>query len=519
MAQQKITGNEITQNLTLQSLSATSINSTPIGNTTPSSGAFTTLTDSGNLNFTGISNRITGDFSNATVSSRVFFQTSIANSPTSVGVMPNGTSSISTLQVFNSSDPNNASYMGMFIGSGVSQLTSSQTGTGTFFPMTFYTSNLERMRIDEYGNLGLGVTPSAWQFGGNIQLNGNITSNGAFSLSSNAYFNAGWYYVQATQASQYAQNSGQHLWFTAPSGTAGSPISFTQAMTLTNTGHLLLGTTLDSGPVLNLASPNSTGYSQTTTNTASPPSNANEQLLVLQNNTAISGLTFSSSDSRLLTIPITPGNEIGFRSYALNFIAQDRIIFTAGASESARINGAGQLLVGASSGITGDINSVQIISSTSGPLLLRNTNATAGYYWRTGPDNTSAYVIYDETGVGVYLQHGGTAWNPNSSDQRLKNKVSDINNALEAVNKLNPLTFYFKNEPNEGVPRYGYFAQNVGDAIPDAKLVSPKKDEELGEIYTYNKEVIDTYVVAAIKELTQLVSQLKAEIAELKGVK
>jgi hypothetical protein len=35
--------------------------------------------------------------------------------------------------------------------------------------------------------------------------------------------------------------SGQHIWSTAPSGTAGSTISFTQAMTLTAAGDLLVG--------------------------------------------------------------------------------------------------------------------------------------------------------------------------------------------------------------------------------------------------------------------------------------
>ena len=38
-----------------------------------------------------------------------------------------------------------------------------------------------------------------------------------------------------------------HKWFTAPSGTAGNAISFTQAMTLTSGGSLLVGTTTDSG--------------------------------------------------------------------------------------------------------------------------------------------------------------------------------------------------------------------------------------------------------------------------------
>ena len=41
----------------------------------------------------------------------------------------------------------------------------------------------------------------------------------------------------------YSQLSGAHKWFTAPSGTAGNPITFTQAMTLDALGNLLVGLT------------------------------------------------------------------------------------------------------------------------------------------------------------------------------------------------------------------------------------------------------------------------------------
>ncbi len=50
-------------------------------------------------------------------------------------------------------------------------------------------------------------------------------------------------YIQNGFASRYYQASGQHIWDTAPSGTAGNTISFTQAMTLDASGRLGIGTT------------------------------------------------------------------------------------------------------------------------------------------------------------------------------------------------------------------------------------------------------------------------------------
>jgi len=108
----------------------------------------------------------------------------------------------------------------------------------------------EAARIDSSGNLGLGVTPSAWQSSGNMDFSGGAaiglgTSSSALTL--NAYFNGGWKYKTTNYASYYYQVSGQHQWFNAPSGTAGNAITFTQAMTLDASGRLLVGTT-DAAP-------------------------------------------------------------------------------------------------------------------------------------------------------------------------------------------------------------------------------------------------------------------------------
>ena len=94
----------------------------------------------------------------------------------------------------------------------------------------------ERMRIDASGNLGLGVTPSAWVTNKAFQLpSGSVSDNqsGILYYTQNGYFGSGgWTYSYAAAAAQYRQSSGQHQWFNAASGSAGAAISFTPAMTL-----------------------------------------------------------------------------------------------------------------------------------------------------------------------------------------------------------------------------------------------------------------------------------------------
>lgn len=123
--------------------------------------------------------------------------------------------------------------------------------------MRFFTSasgtTTERMRLDASGNLGLGLTPSAWGATWRaleLQYSSGGQAIAAYypAIIANAYnTGGGFFYKETSQASYYQQIIGQHRWFNAPSGTAGAAVTFTQAMTLFATGNLALGSTSDGG--------------------------------------------------------------------------------------------------------------------------------------------------------------------------------------------------------------------------------------------------------------------------------
>jgi hypothetical protein len=96
------------------------------------------------------------------------------------------------------------------------------------------------------GNVGIGVVPSAWSFTGNFDLGNDVNifaGTNALGVGINAYFSGGWKYKGTGAASFAKQTGGAHQWHTAPSGTAGAAVSFTQAMTLDSAGNLLVGAT------------------------------------------------------------------------------------------------------------------------------------------------------------------------------------------------------------------------------------------------------------------------------------
>ena len=127
-------------------------------------------------------------------------------------------------------------------------LYAANTAANGFNGLGIYDGTDFRLTLTSSGNLGIGVTPSAWGAGFTALQISNRTalweaSNYTF-LTNNAYGDGSVdRYLTTAGASRYYQRDGVHIWSTAPSGTAGNAISFTQAMTLAANGNLTLGTT------------------------------------------------------------------------------------------------------------------------------------------------------------------------------------------------------------------------------------------------------------------------------------
>ena len=106
------------------------------------------------------------------------------------------------------------------------------------------------------GEVGLGVTPESWatdsrvlQFGGLGALWGKSSqaASSAVSLGYNVYDqaanNTGQSYIVTDEASQYKQDDGYHIFYTAASGSADAAISWSDVLCIDTNGNIGMGTT------------------------------------------------------------------------------------------------------------------------------------------------------------------------------------------------------------------------------------------------------------------------------------
>jgi hypothetical protein len=336
-------------------------------------------------------------------------------------------------------------------------------------------SATERLRLDSSGNLGLGVTPSAWsgmralQLGdGAFAMSADGAGAGDGSLTWNGYYNGtNWIYgYTGGGSSRYRQNESGHAWFYAPSGTAGNAISFTQAMTLDASGNLLVGTTS--------ALLGASGRGNITVNGSS------NSIFTFGISNATSGYIYSSASN------------LEIDAQGSRFIQ-----FNTNGSERARIDSSGSLLVGTTSNPVSDKvlfasaqatnNSLALITTDDASngtfIAFRNSASTAiGTIQRVTTTNA---VVYNTT-----------------SDYRLKTVTGSVTGQGARIDALKPVDYLWKegNQQARGFLAHEFQAVYPNSVSGDKDAVDANGNPEYQAMQAATSEVIAD-LVAEIQSL------------------
>ena len=347
-------------------------------------------------------------------------------------------------------------------------------------------SAVGQMNLDKAGNLGLGVTPSTYSQGKAIDINTNMgawASGSGAIWSYNTYFNSGYKYKTSDVAAMYVQGS-QHQWHVAASGTAGNAISFTQAMTLDASGNLGVGTTSPS-----------------------------EKFVVSASSGYVAASVYSGSGNIRM---YASGTDTGLQNTQSGGFITFQTNSGSGATERARIDSSGNLLVGTTSLNAGE--RLCVVNSGAGKntaffhfnsvddraiLTMKHAGSSGG---------TSRAHIRFENDVGtqvgnITVSGSATAYNT-SSDYRLKNTIAPMTGALAKVAALKPCTYKWNADGSDGE---GFIAHELAEVCPQA--VTGEKDAVDAEGKPVYQGIDTSFLVAT---LTAAIQELKASLDEVK---
>ena len=353
--------------------------------------------------------------------------------------------------------------------------TISASGSSNTTALTFKrwngSSYVSDVVMDGSGNLGLGVTPSAWsgfkafEFGpGNALMSGSSGYGQAYFLN-NVYYNGSDYIYKNTQfASMLVQNQGAFQFYIAPSGTAGNPIStFTQAMTLDSSGKLLVGTSTSGNVRIS-----SVYGALASINTSTP-------------NTT-TALTLAGSD---------PG-EI---AAGYGTLLQLRGIENRG----------GVVAIGAVAASTNKDDGHHLV------FYYNNGNGTIAEGMRLDPSGNLTIGTLAGAAGAVYADANGKL-NLSSSDARLKDNIAPLTACLSKTLALNPVSFQWRDQASMGAKtNIGFIAQDMEAVVPE--IVG----HTVEGMKTLDYAKLVALLTGAIQEQQALIEQLNLRIAALEG--
>ena len=358
-------------------------------------------------------------------------------------------------------------------------------------PITLYTADTERMRIDSSGNVIAGGTST---YGARLGVIGTASGSNNYIQITNPGIGTGTIGLTASSGNFKLYNS-----YASGTLTSGSGID------IDTSGNVGIGT---SSPGFKLDVAAAQGIVR---NTSSTGTNAVDYRVV---NTG--GTTYFGRDD-------STGSSFGSSAYATVLYSSGAypMAFFTNATESMRIDSSGNLLVGTTSGST----KLRVAGSAVAGRLVSFTPNTAGDVAQacllvSKYDNNSTtsqvYIQFsmnnDGTASGQINANGASqaafgSW----SDSRLKENIVDLPSQLNNILALRPTEFDYI-ESEGGGHQIGFIAQEMQEIYPDA--VGERAD---GMLTITGWDKTTARLVKAIQEQQAMIESLTTRLTALES--
>jgi hypothetical protein len=329
-------------------------------------------------------------------------------------------------------------------------------------PLRFHTSNTERMRIDASGNVGIGNSNPT------DKLHLGTNSGGTqLKIQSGSGVNNCVLYTNGTTDSW---RTGMNLALTNGSYEFYDDINNVSRMVIDSSGSVGIGTSSPTGAKLQVVAESGSNVLGVGTTT--------QGLFIKTTGTTVD---YNSS-----------GNSAGEHT------------FSTGNTERMRLNASGNLLVGTTDtviwndtsgeGVVIGPNAIQVARASDVCLLL-NRQSTDGV--------VQAFASRGVQVGDITVSVSSTAYNT-SSDQRLKENITDANDAGDKIDAIKVRQYDWKADGSH--QDYGMVAQELMTVAPEAVSVPEDPEKMMGVDYS-------KLVPMMLKEI----QSLRARVAQLEG--
>jgi hypothetical protein len=365
------------------------------------------------------------------------------------------------------------------------------------------------MTLTGAGNLGIGVTPSAWDttiFKGlqvansNAFVVGRVDAASQLQMGTNTYYNAdgNWKFIQNGYATRYIQNGGVHSWeYSNASGTAGNNVTFNEAMRITEVGNIGIGTIAPQS-ILDGFSSSARG-------------------MAISNSYPFIGLKDTDGGSLFLGTQANLG-------YLWN--GGTDLIFGAGNVERMRITSGGKVYINTTTDLPGSGTIFHVYANDACVAFANNnTGQQVLLLWNKGTSGNNLFQEFaTETGITGrgsidFNRAAGLVRYNTTSDANLKNIIgdSDLEKSINILNSTKIKEFSWK-EDKTNKPQIGVIAQELYETYKGAVSVGSNESLLGTEDYKFwkvDKTAFTFHLIAGWQKHEQLIQEQQAQIQEL----